>query len=204
MLIGSWTYSIQNTKAVDAFKVASQYFKKHGAVGSSIGSLLGKDNGLYTVNIGYENYAHFGEVDDKISLDEQWGKDMEPYFSESKWEAMNFYEPLIHNMESDAGVKPVFAQWMFFHKDMALIQERGEIFIKAWIDSGATGGSVGRLIGKDDGSYGFAVRFNNMKEYGVAQDKLNSEEFFSNHKDFLDAIEWRGFSLMRILETTWD
>ena len=42
----------------------------------------------------------------------QWGKDMDPYFSETKWETMNFYEPLIHNMESDAGVKPVFAQWM--------------------------------------------------------------------------------------------
>ncbi len=204
MLVGNWTYSIPNTKEVDAFKVASQYFKKHGAVGSSIGSLLGKDNGLYTVNIGYENYTHFGEVDDKISSDEQWGKDMEPYFSESKWEAMNFYEPLIHNMESDAGVKPVFAQWMFFHQDMNMIQERGEVFIKAWMDAGATGGSVGRLIGKDDGSYGFAARFNTMKEYGAAQDKLNGEEFFSNHRDFLDAIDWRGFTLMRILETTWD
>ena len=51
-------------------------------------------------------------------------------------------------MESDAGVKPVFAQWMFFHQDMNLIQEKGETFIKAWMDSGATGGSVGRLIGK--------------------------------------------------------
>ena len=60
--------------------------------------------------------------------------------------------------------------WMFFHQDMNMIQERGEIFIKAWMDSGATGGSVGRLIGKDDGSYGFAVRFNTMKEYGAAQD----------------------------------
>ena len=43
-----------------------------------------------------------------------------------------------------------------------------------------------------------------MKEYGAAQDKLNGEEFFSNHRDFLDAIDWRGFTLMRILETTWD
>jgi len=43
-----------------------------------------------------------------------------------------------------------------------------------------------------------------MKEYGIAQDKLNSEEYFSNHRDFLDAVDWRGFSLMRILETTWE
>ena len=61
-----------------------------------------------------------------------------------------------------------------------------------------------RLIGKNDGSYGFAVRFNSMKEYGIAQDKLNSEEYFSNHRDFLDGVDWRGFSLMRILETTWE
>ena len=40
-------------------------------------------------------------------------------------------------MESDAGVKPIFAQWMFFHQDMNLIQEKGETFIKAWMDSGA-------------------------------------------------------------------
>ena len=202
MLVGSWTHS--SSKGVESFNVASQYFKKHGAVGASIGSLIGKDNGLYVTNIGFENWAHFGDFDDKISNDEQWGKDMDPYFSETKWETMNFYEPLIHNMESDAGVKPVFAQWMFFHQDMNMIQERGEIFIKAWMDSGATGGSVGRLIGKDDGSYGFGVRFNTMKEYGAAQDKLNSEEFFSNHRDFLDEVDWRGFSLMRILETTWD
>ena len=71
-------------------------------------------------------------------------------------------------MESDAGVKPIFAQWMFFHQDMNLIQEKGETFIKAWMDSGATGGSVGRLIGRNDGSYGFAVRFNSMKEYGLS------------------------------------
>ena len=25
---------------------------------------------------------------------------------------------------------------------------------------------------------------NSMKEYGIAQDKLNSEEYFSNHRDF--------------------
>jgi hypothetical protein len=159
---------------------------------------------LYVTNIGFENWTHFGDFDDKISNDEQWGKDMDSYFSETKWETMNFYEPLIHNMESDAGIKPVFAQWMFFHEDMNMIQERGDVFIKAWMDSGATGGSVGRMIGKDDGSYGFAVRFNTMKEYGTAQDKLNSEEFFSNHRDFLDGVDWRGFSLMRILETTWD
>ena len=202
MLVGSWTHS--SSQGVESFNVASKYFKKHGALGASIGSLLGKDNGLYVTNIGFENWSHFGDFDDKISNDEQWGKDMDSYFAETKWETMNFYEPLIHNMESDAGVKPVFAQWLFHHQDMNMIQERGEVFIKAWMDSGATGGSVGRMIGKDDGSYGFAVRFNTMKEYGTAQDKLNSEEFFSNHRDFLDGVDWRGFSLMRILETTWD
>ena len=129
MLVGSWTHS--SSKGVESFNVASKYFKKHGAVGASIGNLLGKDNGLYVTNIGFENWAHFGDFDDKISNDEQWGKDMDPYFSETKWETMNFYEHLIHNMESDAGVKPVFAQWLFFHEDMNMIQERGDDFIKA-------------------------------------------------------------------------
>ena len=107
-------------------------------------------------------------------------------------------------MPSDAGIKPVFAHWMFFHKDINLIQEKGDIFIKAWMESGATGGTVGRLNGKDNGSYGFAVRFNNMKEYGMAQDKLNGEDYWSNHKKFLDEVEPRGMSLVRILETNWE
>ena len=46
--------------------------------------------------------------------------------------------------------------------------------------------------------------FDDWEEYGAAQDKLNGEEFFSNHRDFLDAIDWKGFTLMRILETTWE
>ena len=130
-------------------QVAQPLFKKYGAVGSSLASHLGRDNGLYTTTIGYENYAHFGEVDDKLSNDENWAKDMEPFFSDTKWETNNFYEPLVHNMPSDAGIKPVFAHWMFFHKDINLIQEKGDIFIKAWMESGATGGTVGRLNGKD-------------------------------------------------------
>ena len=87
MLVGSWTHSA--SKGVESFNVASQYFKKHGAVGASIGSLLGKDTGSYVTNIGFENWTHFGDFDDKISNDEQWGKDMDPYFSETKWETMN-------------------------------------------------------------------------------------------------------------------
>ena len=71
------------------------------------------------------------------------------------------------------------------------------------MDNGATGGTVGRLNGKDNGSYGFGVRFNNMKEYGAAQDKLNGDDFWSNHKEFLDEVEPQGMSLVRILETTW-
>ena len=150
MIVGSWTYSISNSNAIKAFNTAATYFKKYGAIGASIGNHLGRDNGLYSVNIGYENYAHFGEVDDQISNDENWAKDMEPYFSDTKWETNNFYEPMIHTMPSDAGVKPVFANWMFFHKDVNLIQEKGDIFIKAWMDNGATGGTVGRLNGKDN------------------------------------------------------
>ena len=151
MIVGSWTYSISNSNAIKAFNTAATYFKKYGAIGASIGNHLGRDNGLYSVNIGYENYAHFGEVDDQISNDENWAKDMEPYFSDTKWETNNFYEPMIHTMPSDAGIKPVFANWMFFHKDVNLIQEKGDIFIKAWMDNGATGGTVGRLNGKDNG-----------------------------------------------------
>ena len=76
MITGSWTYSISNNKAIEAYNTAAGYFKKYGAIGSSIANHLGRDNGLYTVNIGYENYAHFGEVDDQISNDENWAKDM--------------------------------------------------------------------------------------------------------------------------------
>ena len=204
MIVGSWTYSISNANAIKAYNTAAEYFKKYGAVGSSLASNLGRDNGLYTTTIGYENYAHFGEVDDKISNDENWAKDMEPFFSDTKWETNNFYEPLVHNMPSDAGIKPVFAQWMFYHKDINLIQDKGDIFIKAWMDNGATGGSVGRMNGKDNGSFGFGVRFNTMKEYGLAQDKLNGDNFWSDHKDFLDEVEPRGMSLVRILETNWE
>ena len=59
---------------------------------------------------------------------------MEPFFSDTKWETNNFYEPLVHNMPSDAGIKPVFAQWMFYHKDINLIQDKGDIFLNyGWI-----------------------------------------------------------------------
>ena len=68
----------------------------------------------------------------------------------------------------------------------------------------ATGGTVGRLNGNDNDSYGFGVRFNNMKDYGLAQDKLNGENFWSNHKEFLDETEPRGMTLARVLETTWN
>jgi hypothetical protein len=60
------------------------------------------------------------------------------------------------------------------------------------------------MNGKDNGSFGFAVRFNTMKEYGLAQDKLNGDNFWSDHKDFLDEVEPRGMSLVRILETNWE
>ncbi len=72
------------------------------------------------------------------------------------------------------------------------------------MDNGATGGTVGRMNGKDNGSFGFAVRFNTMKEYGLAQDKLNGDNFWLDHKDFLDEVEPRGMSLVRILETNWE
>ena len=43
-----------------------------------------------------------------------------------------------------------------------------------------------------------------MKEYGLAQDKLNGDNFWSDHRDFLDEVEPRGMSLVRILETNWE
>ena len=55
MIVGSWTYSISNANAIKAYNTAAEYFKKYGAVGSSLASHLGRDNGLYTTNIGYEN-----------------------------------------------------------------------------------------------------------------------------------------------------
>ena len=54
MIVGSWTYSISNSNAIKAFNTAATYFKKYGAIGASIGNHLGRDNGLYSVNIGYE------------------------------------------------------------------------------------------------------------------------------------------------------
>ena len=72
------------------------------------------------------------------------------------------------------------------------------------MENGATGGTVGRLNGNDNDSYGFGVRFNNMKDYGLAQDKLNGENFWSNHIEFLDETEPRGMTLARVLETTWN
>ena len=52
MIVGSWTYSISNSNAIKAFNTAATHFKKYGAIGASIGNHLGRDNGLYSVNIG--------------------------------------------------------------------------------------------------------------------------------------------------------
>ena len=32
MITGSWTYSISNNKAIEAYKTAAGYFKKYGAM----------------------------------------------------------------------------------------------------------------------------------------------------------------------------
>ena len=37
-----------------------------------------------------------------------------------------------------------------------------------------------------------------------AQDKLNSENVWAKHKDFLDKCEFTGFNLSRVLESNWD
>ena len=68
MLVGSRHIVSLNSKAIEAFNVASQYFLKNTVLlVHQLAVCLEEINGLYVVNIGYENWTHFGEVDDKIS-----------------------------------------------------------------------------------------------------------------------------------------
>ena len=125
------------------------------------------------------------------------------YFEITSWEKMNFYTPRLHNMEPDPGVKNCFAFWNFSHEDEDLILKDSETFFKYWMDAGANGGTVGTLRGSQS-NWGFGIRFQSMKDYGKAQDKLDQDGVWANHKNFFDGITWHGFNLSRVLESNWD
>ncbi len=107
MIVANWDYKITASKAVDAYKTATKYFEKYGSIGTALQNHIGRDTGLYTFFAGFNNNEHFGEIDDKISYDEDFQREMEPYFEVTSWEKMNFYTPILHNMEPDPGVKIV-------------------------------------------------------------------------------------------------
>ena len=203
MIVANWDYKITASKAVDAYKTATKYFEKYGSIGTALQNHIGRDTGLYTFFAGFNNNEHFGEIDDKISHDEDFQREMEPYFEVTSWEKMNFYTPILHNMEPDPGVKNCFAVWNFSHQDEDLILKESETFFKYWMDAGANGGTVGTLRGSQS-NWGFGIRFQSMKDYGKAQDKLDQDGVWANHKNFFDGITWHGFNLSRVLESNWD
>ena len=203
MIVANWDYKITASKAVDAYKTATKYFEKYGSIGTALQNHIGRDTGLYTFFAGFNNNEHFGEIDDKISYDEDFQREMEPYFEITSWEKMNFYTPILHNMEPDPGVKNCFAFWNFSHEDEDLILKDSETFFKYWMDAGANGGTVGQLRGSQN-NWGFGIRFQSMKDYGKAQDKLDQDGVWANHKNFFDGITWHGFNLSRVLESNWD
>ena len=203
MIVANWDYKITASKAVDAYKTATKYFEKYGSIGTALQNHIGRDTGLYTFFAGFNNNEHFGEIDDKISYDEDFQKEMEPYFEITSWEKMNFYTPRLHNMEPDPGVKNCFAFWNFSHEDEDLILKESETFFKYWMDAGANGGTVGTLRGSQS-NWGFGIRFQSMKDYGKSQDKLDQDGVWANHKNFFDGITWHGFNLSRVLESNWD
>ncbi|MDC3079035.1 hypothetical protein OA255_01465 [Pelagibacteraceae bacterium] len=203
MIVANWDYKITASKAVDAYKTATKYFEKYGSIGTALQNHIGRDTGLYTFFAGFNNNEHFGEIDDKISYDEDFQREMEPYFEVTSWEKMNFYTPILHNMEPDPGVKNCFAVWNFSHEDEDLILKESETFFKYWMDAGANGGTVGTLRGSQS-NWGFGIRFQSMKDYGKAQDKLDQDGVWANHKNFFDGITWHGFNLSRVLESNWD
>ena len=203
MIVANWDYKITASKAVDAYKTATKYFEKYGSIGTALQNHIGRDTGLYTFFAGFNNNEHFGEIDDKISYDEDFQKEMEPYFEITSWEKMNFCTPRLHNMEPDPGVKNCFAFWNFSHEDEDLILKDSETFFKYWMDAGANGGTVGTLRGSQS-NWGFGIRFQSMKDYGKAQDKLDQDGVWANHKNFFDGITWHGFNLSSVLESNWD
>ena len=203
MIVANWDYKITASKAVDAYKTATKYFEKYGSIGTALQNHIGRDTGLYTFFAGFNNNEHFGEIDDKISYDEDFQEEMEPYFEITSWEKMNFYTPRLHKMEPDPGVKNCFAFWNFSHEDEDLILKDSETFFKYWMDAGANGGTVGQLRGSQN-NWGFGIRFQSMKDYGKAQDKLDQDGVWANHKNFFDGITWHGFNLSRVLESNWD
>ena len=200
MIVANWDYKITASKAVDAYKTATKYFEKYGSIGTALQNHIGRDTGLYTFFAGFNNNEHFGEIDDKISYDEDFQKEMEPYFEITSWEKMNFYTPRLHNMEPDPGVKNCFAVWNFSHEDEDLILKDSETFFKYWMDAGANGGTVGTLRGSQS-TWGFGIRFQSMKDYGKAQDKLDKDGVWGNHKNFFDGITSVSYTHLRAHET---
>ena len=92
---------------------------------------------------------------------------------------------------------------VYIFKDEDLILKDSETFFKYWMDAGANGGTVGQLRGSQN-NWGFGIRFQSMKDYGKAQDKLDQDGVWANHKNFFDGITWHGFNLSRVLESNWD
>ena len=131
MVIGQWTYKLAGNiqKAIDGYKIIEKHFSNHGAIGSALVSSHGTDTGTFSTMIGYENYEQFGLIDDKISQDENFNNEMNPYFEITSWEKMNFAEPMMHKMEPDPGVKNCFAAWTFHHKNIDMIMKKSEIFL---------------------------------------------------------------------------
>ena len=94
------------------------------------------------------------------------------------------------------------------------IWAKNEASINAWlsIPNSFTAEAFGKMgwdsvtidmqHGQND--YSFASRFQSMTDYGKAQDKLNSENVWADHTDFTDDVTWKGFNLVRVIETNWD
>jgi hypothetical protein len=203
MIVGSWQYKISNDRAMSGYKIVSKYAEKYGAIGTSIATHQGADTSVYNIDIGYNNYQHFGEMDDSWSTDSEFGSEMEAYFGMSEHIRMNFYEPLLHEMPFN-GVKSCFAIWKFSHPNRELVLKESESFFKYWMDNGSTGCTVGTLSGADFGQYAFGARFNNMADYGKAADKLNGDKVWDNHQEMLSSTIWDGFNLRRVLaENGW-
>ena len=204
MIVANWDYKIPNSKAVDAYNTARKYFEKYGSIGCALFNHLGSNVGSYSFSAGFENNANFGDFDDKVSNDEEFQKDMSPYFDVTDWENMNLYIPLAHKMEPDPGQKHCFAQWLFKYDDEEDLIKTSEVFFNYWMENGGNGGSVGTFRGSHIGQYGFGIRFRSMKDYGLAHDKLNEKNVWASHREFLNKCEFTGFNLSRVLESNWD
>jgi len=206
VIILDWNFQIPDAMAVDAYKAASSHFNKHGALGTILTSSNGSDSGTYDFIVGFDNYAHFGQVDDAISSDEKFNQDMEEFFNATTWKYNNISETLIHTLgpDPDPSIKHCVAAWTFSHKDINKVISESEIYNDYWVSAGADGASLQVNRGSDIGTYSFYVRFKNMHTYGKAQDALDGKGVWDKHEDFFSGMDWKKFNLMRMIEVDWD